>query len=186
MSNLNDKIVFTDGPSFEFKNKYITKFVSDVKTFCSSDVVVQKYFTTSLGQGSPDGVGGRAKSLVRTATKSKKSGCVVQSSEEFASLVTKLMPGMKVMHVSDDETNKLFDEQKPWENVKNIPGILKTHCIVCEKKDHVKLYTDDLKDCLVAAVQHCSDDEEVECVADVEMKETGLLWSMMANDTLAS
>ena len=39
------------------------------------------------------------------------------------------------------------------------------------KRKTVKLDTDDLKDCLVAAVQHCSDDEEVECVADVEMKE---------------
>ena len=40
MSNLKDKIlIFTDGPSSEFKNKYKnTKFVSDVKTYCSSDV----------------------------------------------------------------------------------------------------------------------------------------------------
>ena len=84
-----------------------------------------------------DGVGGRAKILVRTAIKSKTSGCVIQEFcttqplfFEFASLVTKVMPGMKVMHVSDDETNKLV-EQKPWENVKSVLGILKTHCIVC-------------------------------------------------------
>ena len=81
------------------------------------------------------------------------------------------MPGVKRMHVSDDEINKLVDEQEPWEVVKSVPGILKTHCIVCEKKDHVKLYTDDLKDCLVAAVKYCDDnDEEVECVADVEIE----------------
>ena len=64
---------------------------SDLQTFCARDVVEWKYFATSHGKGSVDGVGRRAKSLVLTATKSK-SGCVVQSSQDFASLVTKLMP----------------------------------------------------------------------------------------------
>ena len=49
-------------------------------------------------------------------------------------------------------------------------GFLKPTALFVKRKT-VKLKTDDLKDCLVAAVQHCGDDKEVECVADVEMKE---------------
>ena len=44
-----------------------------------------KYFATSHGKGIVDGVGGRAKSIVRTAVMTKKDDApVVQSSLDFA------------------------------------------------------------------------------------------------------
>ena len=180
MSNLKKKIViFTDGPSSEFKNKYITKFVGDIKNFCARDSVMWKYFATSHGKGAVDGIGGRAKSHIRAATKSK-NGCTVQSSKDFATLVTELMPGLKVIHVSDNEIKKFVDKQKPWENVKSILGILKTHCIVCEKKESVSLYTDDLKDNQIANLQYYDKIEE----EDVEDHDKILKASNQDSDTV--
>ena len=51
------------------------------------------------------------------------------------------MPGVNVIHVSENEIRKLVDERKPWEDVKPIPGVLKTHSMVSESEGCVSLYT---------------------------------------------
>ena len=164
LANIKDNLViFTDGPSSEFKNRFMTKFVTDIKALTSKAVVKWKYFATSHGKGSVDGIGGRAKSLVRYATKSQKSGgCVVQNSTEFYNLVKKLMPGVVVMHVSKEEIVNIVEERKPWENAKSVPGIMKVHSIVCEKDGLVELFTDDLNKSVLATVNYGASASESE------------------------
>ena len=155
LTNLKEElIIYTDGPTSEFKNKFITKSITDIKALANKAVVKWKYFATSHGKGAVDGIGWRAKILVRTATKSQKSGgCTVQSSEEFYNLVKK-MPGTACLHVSENDIAKRVGEEKPWENVQCIPGIKKVHCIVCEKDNHVKLFTDDMSENMLTTVNY--------------------------------
>ena len=80
------------------------------------------------------------------------------------------MPGAKVLHVSEDEIVKKVAEKKPWDNVQNVPGIKKVHCIVCEKDDRVKLFTDDLNEDVLTTVNYgeCESEEESEKDVDSE------------------
>ena len=89
--NSDQEIICSDGPSSEFKNRFMVhllQYLSDKfkKPF------IWKYFATSHGKGIIDGVGGRAKSLVRQAVMSKADDApIVQTSEDFFNVVTKLL-----------------------------------------------------------------------------------------------
>ena len=52
--------IFTDGPSSEFKNKYMIKVLNDLSNPYEKPFE-WKYFATSHGKGVVDGIGGRAK-----------------------------------------------------------------------------------------------------------------------------
>ena len=164
--------IYTDGPTSEFKNKFITKFISDLNKETGCEVVEWKYFATSHGKGSVDGIGGRDKSLDRQATKSKSGACNVQNSLEFYYLVKKLMPGVKAIHVSESEITAFVQMECPWENVKIIPGILKAHCITCEKYGFVSLFVDDSKDNVISNMKYLDCEDEME-VDDVNAGEDG-------------
>ena len=69
-------IIYTDGPSSEFKNRYIVKLVSMLskKFQCK---VSWKYFGTSHRKGVVDGIGGSAKSLVRKRVMNQGKNAVI-------------------------------------------------------------------------------------------------------------
>ena len=72
-----------------------------------------KYFATSHGTGIVDGVGGRAKSIVRTAVMSKKADApVVQPSSDFAG---KLLEKTTVFHISQMQIDEHAKKLNPWE-----------------------------------------------------------------------
>ncbi|GBM83311.1 hypothetical protein AVEN_261148-1 [Araneus ventricosus] len=80
-----------------------------------------KYFAMAHGKGVVDGIGGRAKCLVRNAVMSKKSTApIVQSAEEFANVVIKAMPSTTVMSFLDKDINR---DNSMWVKAKAIPGI---------------------------------------------------------------
>ena len=64
-------VIYTDGPSSEFRIKYITgKFLHMIS--CQIQRPVHwKYFATSHGKGVVDGIGGAAQARVREKVKSK-------------------------------------------------------------------------------------------------------------------
>lgn len=146
----------------------MTKFVTDLKNTLSekAEKIEWKYFATSHGKGSVDGIGGRAKSLVREATKSKR-GIVVHNSKDFATLVTELMPGVTVIHVSDEEIGRYVEENKLWDNVKNVNGIAKSHCIVCERDGCVKLFVDNDKTDMIACISYLEDHDDENKTVDM-------------------
>lgn len=100
--DVKQNIIFSDGPSSEFKNKYMVKLMRVLSQKFACDFQ-WKYFATSHGKGVVDGIGGRAKSLVRLKTMSKRENVVVQSSLDFAKLAGELMKRTTVMHISQDE-----------------------------------------------------------------------------------
>ena len=57
-------IIWSDGPTYEFKNKFMAKFLQ-ILSQKYQHPFSWKYFTASHGKGVLDGVGGQAKSIVR-------------------------------------------------------------------------------------------------------------------------
>ncbi|XP_071839631.1 uncharacterized protein [Apostichopus japonicus] len=128
LSAEEELIIYSDGPSSEFKNKYITgKFLS----LLSEDLnrpITWKYFATSHGKGVVDGIGGAAKARVRDKVRSKgKDALVVQSAQDFANAVKKLMPQVHTQLINDDKIKANISRKNPWEGTLDIPGVRKIH-----------------------------------------------------------
>lgn len=120
--------IFTDGPSSEFKNKYMIKVLNGLTNLYGKPFE-WKYFATSHGKGVVDGIGGRAKSLVRTKCLSKSETTCVQSSTDFFKVVQEMMPRTKVIHISKQEIEEITRRDNPWEQIPDAPGIRKVHHI---------------------------------------------------------
>ena len=93
-------IIYTDGPSSEFKNRYIVKLVSMLskKFQCK---VSWKYFATSHGKGA-DRISRSAKSLVRKRVMNQdKNAVIVQNSADFYKVAKYDMKGVNVLHISE-------------------------------------------------------------------------------------
>lgn len=85
---------------------------------------------------------------------------------DFAVNITKLMPGVKVIHVFESEVEEMIEERKPWMDVREVPGVSSAHVMVCEKDDEVKLYKDSMKDELVNRVYYGRVEDDSEGVED--------------------
>ena len=71
--------IFSDGPSSQFKNKYIVNFLHKL----NQTIDIQwNFFATSHGKGVVDGVGGTIKRLVWKAFIARKAA-VVGDAESF-------------------------------------------------------------------------------------------------------
>ena len=97
-----EDIIWSDGPTSEFKNKYMVKFLQSLSQKYNQQFS-WKYFATSHHKGIVD-VGGRAKSLVRSKVMSQgDDGIVVQSSWDFVNAAQKLLNKTEVFHISEEE-----------------------------------------------------------------------------------
>ena len=141
-------IVYSDGPSSEFKNKFITGKL----LFLLSDKLKRnaqwKYFATSHGKGVVDGIGGAAKARVCEQIKSRGLGAVVvQNSFDFANVSAKLLKNVKVIHISKDEIESAISTMKPWDFVLEAKGVTSCHVAKCSdsivKMWHAALGTDE-------------------------------------------
>lgn len=132
--------IFTDGPTSEFKNKYMVKLVEVLHSKLNCKISWQ-YFATSHGKGVVDGIGGLAKSMVRKEVMARRT--VVQNSMDFFSTVIKVVPSTTPIHVSAEEIEATITEENPWDDVKDAPGIKRTHCVV-HKNDGIHLYRSSL------------------------------------------
>lgn len=119
-------VIYSDGPSCEFKNKYMAKVLHLLSNKYGGEWY-WKFFATSHGKGVVDGVGGRAKSLVRQKCMSKSGKTIVQSSKDFFDVIKDLMPSTKVFLFNHNDINEKIKKDNPWENVKEIPGIQRMH-----------------------------------------------------------
>ena len=122
-------VIYTDGPSLEFKNRYIVKLVSMLskKFQCKFS---WKYFATSHGKGVVDGISGSAKSLVRKRVMNQgKNVVIVKISRVLYKVAKDDMKGVTVLHISEGQISELIKEKKPWENIKDASGISKIHVV---------------------------------------------------------
>lgn len=126
-----EEIIWSDGPTSEFKNKFMIHLLG-VLSKKYNIPFHWKYFCTSHGKGIVDGIGGRAKYLVRSAMMNQSNDLVVQSSLDFANVASSLMKKTNVFHISQKEilllsSNIVKDEE--WQNVKPIPGLKEIHVV---------------------------------------------------------
>ena len=98
-----EDITWSDGPTSEFKNKYMVKFLQSLSQKHNQQFS-WKYVATSHGKGIVDGVGGRAKSLVCSKVMSQGDDRIeVQSSWDFVNAAQKLLHKTEVFHISQEE-----------------------------------------------------------------------------------
>ena len=98
-----EDIIWSDGPTSEFKNKYMVKFLQSLSQKYNQQFS-WKYVATSHGKGIVDGVGGRAKSLVCSKVMSQGDDRIeVQSSWDFVNAAQKLLHKTEVFHISQEE-----------------------------------------------------------------------------------
>ena len=110
-----------------------------------------KYFATIHGKGIVDGVGGRAKSIVRTAVMSKNAKMLLQKTTDF--------------HMSQMEIDDRIKVLKPWsEDPTPIPGIQKIHVIHHEFNGVTKLWKNAMETAPTVTIGATDDNEAVDNV----------------------
>ena len=103
VTDTTEDILWLDWPTSEFKNKFMVKFLQSLSQKYNQQFL-WKYFATSHGKGIVDGIGGRAKSLVRSKVMSQGDNrIVVQLSQDFANVAKKLLHKTEVFHISQEE-----------------------------------------------------------------------------------
>ena len=139
-ANDTKDVIFTDGPSSELKNRYCMKLLRSISEKQQREVS-WKYFVTSHGKGVVDGIGGKAKSLVRQKVMSKDDSIIVNDSISFTKAAAKLMPSTNVVHISKTEIDEIIAKDDPWNDVPAVQGIHKIHVATCSHPDRIlKLY----------------------------------------------
>lgn len=132
-----EEVIWTDGPSSEFKNRFMAHLLQELSTKYKK-IFKWKFFATSHGKGIVDGIGGRAKSIVRYKTRSQgDTAPIVQSAKDFADLVSSLMPNTKVFLIPQLD----ISQRTSWEEAPLIHGIKSMHIIIANPNvDYVSCY----------------------------------------------
>ena len=60
---------------------------------------------------------------------------IVQSSKDFANLVSRLMSSTTVLHIDEDQIDQTIASLDPWKDVHAADGIHKIHDAICLFKD---------------------------------------------------
>ena len=133
---IEEEIIWSDGPTSEFKNKFVMKLLHQLSTQFQKKFS-WKFSATSHGKGVVDGIGGRAKSLVRQKVMSRSSDpTIVQSPKNFADTARKLMPKTTVLYIPESEIRREQERRQLWkDNLPAIPGITKFHVATHSPKD---------------------------------------------------
>ena len=125
------ELTWTDGPSSEFKSKYIVEILQRlmekyIKLF------LWKFFATLHGKGIVDGVDGNCKSTVWQKTFSKgKDSIIVQNTKEFADAVSRFVLSTKVAYIDQLTIDEKINSEMPFERTVRVPVITKAHMIHC-------------------------------------------------------
>lgn len=127
---ISEEVIWSDGPSSEFKNKYMVKTLQ-LLTQKHNRTFMWKYFATSHGKGVVDGVGGNIKRLVRMKMMAQGNECAIQSAKDFAAVAAELNTKSAVWYLGEDYIQEEIFCQKPWEDVQVVPGIKEFHQIQC-------------------------------------------------------
>ena len=141
-------IVYPDGPSSEYKNKFITGKLLFLLSDKLKGNAQWKYFATSHGKGVADGTAVAAKARVHEQIRSRgPAAIVVQNSFDFANISAKLLKNVKVIHISKDEIESAISTMKPWDFVLEAKGVTSCHVAKCSgstvKMWHTGLDTDE-------------------------------------------
>ena len=128
ISTVDKLIIWSDGPSSEFKNKFCTgKLLFELSNVVKK-VSYWKYFATSHGKGVCDGIGGTLKARASEHARGKhRDNVVIQSYTEFFDIVKQYVPKITLFLLSKEEVEEITDKDKPWDDTIPIPGVSQLH-----------------------------------------------------------
>ena len=127
-NEMMSNVIFSDGPSTEFKNKFTMNILYHLGERYKCDFEWH-YFAKSHGKGVVDGVGGTIKSAVRTRVMSKDEKTIVQNSTDFHNVASSILKSTKCFHISKNEIDELNKMLNPWDNTVQVPGIRGIHVV---------------------------------------------------------
>lgn len=123
------EMIWTDGPSSEFKNQYMVqllKYLADKY----QKIFTWKYFCTSHGKGVCDAIGGKAKMVAREKCKAVDGRLeTINNASDFIRVCQANITGIDFMEVTEAQIKNLNEQKKLWQNSRPIPGISKLHAI---------------------------------------------------------
>ena len=143
MSTVEVVDVWTDGPSSQYKNKYIFALLFRLQEHHGMQIQ-WNYFATSHGKGPNDALGGNVKRMAHRLTMTRTA--IVNNAETLASAVRSCDTNIRV-HVMNEETiqqkSKDVGAEDLWNGLQTFPGTITTHFLKPLNKDsiQVKLYT---------------------------------------------
>lgn len=121
--------VWSDGPTSQFKNKYIAAMIPEFEKRFDLKIV-WNYFATAHGKGCVDGIGATVKKIVHKHIKARDS--IVDNSTDFVEAFKRTQSQILVEEVKEEEINKINDEVGTVElfsKAKNVQGIQSAHQI---------------------------------------------------------
>ena len=125
-------IVWSDGPSCEFRNQFCTGKLLYQMSQLMGRISFWKYFAASHGKGVCDGIGGALKARVAEHCRGKhRDNVTVQNYEDFLELAKQLCPKVTLFKLSKEEVQHTTEIEKPWDNTIPIPGISNIHVAKC-------------------------------------------------------
>jgi len=130
--------VFSDGPSSQFKNRYMVNFYHKLRSVDMN--LTWHFFATSHGKGVVDGIGGTVKRVVWRAVSSRRVP-VVADAVSFAKVASELCKAVKVSFISSEELDRsadLLGLSTCFQEAEAIPGISQYHCIEPQESGQVR------------------------------------------------
>lgn len=121
--------IWSDGPSSQFKNKYIAAIIPHLETRFKLKII-WNYFATSHGKGCIDGIGATVKHIVRKHIKARD--CMVNSASDFIAAFNRTESQIKVEEMTDEniaEENKVLRVSTVYKCAKDVRTIASAHQI---------------------------------------------------------
>ena len=132
ISEVDKFIVWSDGPSCEFRNQYCTGKLLYEMSQLVNRVSYWKYFAASHGKGVCDGIGGALKARVAEHARGKhRDDVIVQNHKQFFEIASKYCPKVTMFTLDKEEVNKATEKDKPWDYVHAIEGVSTLHVAKC-------------------------------------------------------
>ena len=134
--NILEEIIWSDGPSSEFKYQFMHLFIEKLSTEYKKPFS-WKFSATSQRKGVVDGVGGRIKSSVHVHVKVTSLGKkreIVQDAESFCKFASTLCDKTTVIYVGKEEIDNYLSSN-PFEYSVPVNGIFKMHIMASDGKN---------------------------------------------------
>lgn len=126
--------IWSDGPSSQFKNKYIAMALQVLERKHERKIM-WNYFATSHGKGPVDGIGGSVKRQVWLNVLKRK--CTINRANDFVNAMESTSQVRGILMTEDEllQRNRRLNYSFISKNAKSFQGIAKVHCLkVCDGK----------------------------------------------------
>ena len=122
--------IWSNGPSSQFKNRYIAATLSWLQNECSIEIIY--FFASSRGKDPVDGIGGTIKRLAAIEVIKRKA--VITDHLSFFKAVREIS-AIKVFNITADEVNQRVNTSELnaiIDNALPLPSIFSAHCLKSE------------------------------------------------------